>query len=189
MPLSVAAKELKVSKTLLKNACRKLGIRKWPFRQLQAFGDLAKPQTEKKRKREENGKLEASYLGNGNLGDLGQDEAFWFNKVMEEVLDKQGMESREISEAPDTVSVAGSFDSGFDTSRCESGGDYLMGRGGMQMRDPQGSYKVTCYKQQLDNLSASLTQAADRTSPAETDQRTTGCTTFQTPAGSFRVFT
>jgi len=41
MPLREAAEILGISTTHLKTACRKLGIAKWPFRQVKAFGPSA----------------------------------------------------------------------------------------------------------------------------------------------------
>jgi len=119
LPLSVAAKNLGVSKTLLKNACRKLGIRKWPFRQLQAFGDPSNP---KKRKRStgvetnsgaqqqdirqqgsqnmmfsttyQDGRYNPEACG-GNIEIDVENDQYWFDDVLDEVFERDRAPNRQ----------------------------------------------------------------------------------------------
>jgi len=119
LPLSVAAKKLGVSKTLLKNACRKLGIRKWPFRQLQAFGDPSNP---KKRKRStgvetnsgaqqqdirqqgsqnmmfsttyQDGRYNPEACG-GNIEIDVENDQYWFDDVLDEVFERDRAPNRQ----------------------------------------------------------------------------------------------
>ncbi|RAL41278.1 hypothetical protein DM860_010072 [Cuscuta australis] len=75
MPITKAAKELKVGLTLLKKRCRELGIRRWPHRKLMSLQTLIT-----------------------NVKELGKEEE---DKKLREAINVLEKQKREIEESPD----------------------------------------------------------------------------------------